>query len=77
MERHNHEQNLAHCRRLVAESKRDPLRNEAQLDWLLKLLADEEAEDSQSPDGTDLFALAAVVACNLSSRITVTVHLID
>jgi hypothetical protein len=49
---HNHEQNLAHCRRLVAESKRDPLRNEAQLDWLLKLLADEEAEDSKSPDGT-------------------------
>ena len=52
MERHNHEQNLAHYRRLVAESKRDPLRNEAQLDWLLKLLADEESEDSKSLDGT-------------------------
>jgi hypothetical protein len=52
MERHNHEQNLAHCRRLVAEAKLDPLRNEAQLDWLLKLLADEQAEDSKSLDGT-------------------------
>ena len=51
MERHNHEQNLAHCRRLLAESKRDPLRNEVQLDWLLKLLADEETEDSKSLDG--------------------------
>ena len=51
MERHNHEQ-IADYRRLVAESKRDPLRNEAQLDWLLKLLADEESEDSKSLDGT-------------------------
>jgi hypothetical protein len=51
MERHNHEQNLAHFRWLVAESKRDPLRKEAQLDWLLKLLTDEEAEDSKSLDG--------------------------
>jgi hypothetical protein len=50
MERHNHEQNLAHYRRLVAESKRDPLRNEAQLDWLLKLLANDEAEDSKPLD---------------------------
>jgi hypothetical protein len=49
MERHNHEQ-IAHYRRLVAESKRDSLRNEAQLNWLLKLVADEETEDSKPLD---------------------------
>jgi hypothetical protein len=51
MERHINERNLARYRRLVAESKRDPLRSEAQLNWLLKLLADEEAEDTKPQDG--------------------------
>jgi hypothetical protein len=45
MERHIHEQNLAHYRRLVVESERNPVRNEVQHNWLLKLLADAEAED--------------------------------
>ena len=49
MERHIHEQNLAHYRRLVAESERDPSRNEVQHNWLLKLLADEEAKDVYPP----------------------------
>ena len=52
MERYTHQQNLAHYRRLLAESERDPARNEVQHNWLLKLLADEESEDSKSLDGT-------------------------
>jgi hypothetical protein len=47
MERHIHEQNLAHYRRLVVESERNPVRNEVQHNWLLKLLADAEAEDAK------------------------------
>jgi hypothetical protein len=47
MERHVHEQNLAHYRRLLAESDRNPERNEVQHNWLLKLLTDEEAEDAK------------------------------
>jgi hypothetical protein len=43
MERHVHEQNLAHHRRLLAESDRNPERNEVQHNWLLKLLIDEDA----------------------------------
>jgi hypothetical protein len=51
MERHIHEQNLAHYRRLVAESERDPARNEIQHNWLLKLLlADAEVEDTKPLD---------------------------
>jgi hypothetical protein len=38
--------NLAHNRRLLAESDRNPERNEVQHNWLLKLLTDEEAEDA-------------------------------
>jgi hypothetical protein len=49
MERHIHEQNLAHYRRLLAESDRSG-RNEVQHNWLLKLLADEEAEDAKPQD---------------------------
>ena len=45
MERHIHEQNLARYRLLIAESERDPARNEVQHNWLLKLLADEEATE--------------------------------
>jgi len=50
MERYTHQQNLAHYRRLLAESERDPARNEVQHKWLLKLLADEEAEDAKPLD---------------------------
>jgi hypothetical protein len=50
MDRYIHDQNLAHYRRLVAESKRDPSRNEVQHNWLLKLLADEEAEEARPRD---------------------------
>ena len=50
MERYTHQQNLAHYRRLLAESERNPARNEVQHNWLLKLLADEEAEDAKPQD---------------------------
>jgi hypothetical protein len=50
MERYIHDQNLAHYRRLVAESERDPSRNQVQHNWLLKLLADEEAESAKPQD---------------------------
>jgi hypothetical protein len=50
MDRYIHDQNLAHYRRLVAESERDPSRNQVQHNWLLKLLADEEAEDAKPKD---------------------------
>ena len=46
MERYIHEQNLAHYRRLIAESTLNPDRNEIQHKWLLKLLADEIAKGS-------------------------------
>jgi hypothetical protein len=51
MDLYIHEQNLAHYRRLLAQSERDPARNEVQHNWLLKLLADEEAEDTKPLDG--------------------------
>jgi hypothetical protein len=51
MERHIHQKNLAHYRRLLAASEGDPMRNEVQHNWLLKLLADEEAEDANPLDG--------------------------
>jgi hypothetical protein len=49
MERFIHYENLAHYRRLIAASERDPARNEVQHNWLLKLLADEEAKDVYPP----------------------------
>jgi hypothetical protein len=45
MEHFIHQQKLVSYRRLIAESERDPARNEVQHNWLLKLLADEEAMD--------------------------------
>jgi len=46
MERYIREQNLAHYRRLIAESTLKPDRSEIQHKWRLKLLADEIAKDS-------------------------------
>ena len=45
MESYIHQQNLAHYRQLIAESERNPERNEVQYRWLLKLLADAEAAE--------------------------------
>jgi len=47
MESFIHRQKLVNYRRLVDESERDPARNEVQHNWLLKLLADEEALDTK------------------------------
>jgi hypothetical protein len=49
MERFIHNENLAHYRRLIAASERDPARDEVQHNWLLKLLVDEEANDVYPP----------------------------
>jgi hypothetical protein len=43
MERFIHEQNLLNYRKLIAASAIDPVRNETQHAWLLKLLAEEMA----------------------------------
>jgi hypothetical protein len=45
VERFIHNENLAHYRRLIAASERDSARDEVQHNWLLKLLAAEEAAD--------------------------------
>jgi hypothetical protein len=45
MERFIHNENIAHYRRLIAASERDPARDVVQHKWLLKLLADEEARE--------------------------------
>ena len=50
MESFIHRQKLLNYRRLIAESERDPVRNQVQHDWLLKLLADEEAESAKPQD---------------------------
>jgi hypothetical protein len=48
MERFIHNQNLENYRQLIAASKDDPARDEVQHNWLLRLLADEEAKDTES-----------------------------
>jgi hypothetical protein len=45
MERYIHEQNLLNFRELIAASAIDPVRNEIQHAWLLKLLAKEIARE--------------------------------
>jgi hypothetical protein len=60
MERHIHQKTLARYRRLLAASEGDPVRNEVQHNWLLKLLADEEAEDTKPLDGRQGIATALV-----------------
>ena len=49
MESYIHHQDIAHYRRLIAESEYDPARNETQYRWLLKLLADAEAVEIKPP----------------------------
>src|ERR1700722_14256519 len=49
MESFIHRQKLVTYRRLIAESERDPARDQVQHNWLLKLLADEEAMDAKPP----------------------------
>jgi hypothetical protein len=47
MERFIHDANMAHYRRLIAESERDPKRDEVRHKMLLTLLAEEIAKDKK------------------------------
>jgi hypothetical protein len=49
MDRFVHNANLEHYRRLIAESERDPLRDEDRHKLLLRLLAEETAKDIPPP----------------------------
>ena len=48
MERYIHNANIAHYRHLIAESERDPKRDEHRHKMLLTLLAEEIAKDKTS-----------------------------
>jgi hypothetical protein len=54
MERFIHNANIELYRRLLAESKRDPSRDEDRHNMLLTLLAEEEAKDRKSRNGWPL-----------------------
>ena len=54
MERFIHNANIEHYRRLLAESKRDPSRDEDRHNMLLTLLAREEAKDTKPRNGWPL-----------------------
>jgi hypothetical protein len=47
MERFVHNENMAHYKRLIAESERDPKRDEDRHKMLLTLLAEEIAKDKK------------------------------
>jgi hypothetical protein len=47
MERHIYNANMAHCRHLIAESERDPKRDEDRHKNLLMLLAEEIAKQGE------------------------------
>ena len=47
MERFIHDANMAHYRRLIAESERDPKRDDERHKMLLTLLAEETAKDNK------------------------------
>jgi hypothetical protein len=49
MQRFVREQNIARYRKLIAISEGDPARDEARHQMLLRLLAEEEAKDSEPP----------------------------
>lgn len=52
MQRFVHNENIEHYRKLIAEAKRDPARDEARYQVLLRLFAVEEANDAEpSGDG--------------------------
>jgi hypothetical protein len=54
MERFIHNANIEHYQRLLAESKRDPSRDEDRHNMLLTLLAQEEAKDKKPCNGWPL-----------------------
>ena len=54
MQRFVHNENIEHYRKLIAEAKRDPARDEARYQVLLRLFAVEEANDAE-PSGDGYF----------------------
>jgi len=45
LQRFVHDENIAYYKKLIAESERDPLHDDARHNMLLRLLADELAKD--------------------------------
>ncbi|HEX7562440.1 MAG TPA: hypothetical protein VF396_04150 [Bradyrhizobium sp.] len=61
MSRFLHEGNIALYKKLIAESERDPSRDEARYKILLRLLAEEMAKEGNPPKGTTLSGLFSVM----------------
>lgn len=56
-----HDGNIALYKRLIAESERDPSRDEVRYKILLRLLAEEMAKEAKPPKGRTLFELLSVM----------------
>ena len=61
MSRFVHQENIALYRKLIAESERDPARDEARHKMLLRLLDEEIAKDRKPPKGQALAQLISTV----------------
>jgi hypothetical protein len=59
MQGFTHDANIALYRKLIAESERDPSRDEDRHKMLLTLLGEEEAKDRRRPDSQTLATLFA------------------
>lgn len=57
LQRYVHNENIARYRKLIAESERDPSRDEARHQMLRRLLADELAKGKKPPSGETLTSL--------------------
>jgi hypothetical protein len=61
MSRFVHQENIALYKKLIAESERDPSRDDARHKMLLALLAEELAKDKKPPNGQTLAQLFSTV----------------
>jgi hypothetical protein len=57
VQRFVHSENITYYKRLIAESERDPSRDEARYQMLLRLLAEELANDTSAGIDDDFAAL--------------------
>lgn len=57
LQRYVHNENIARYQKLIAESERDPSRDEARHQMLRRLLADELAKDKKPRTGETLISL--------------------
>ena len=53
--------NIAHYKKLIAESQRDPSRDETRHATLLRLLAEEMAKEGKPPNGQTFASLLSMV----------------